>query len=151
MVSKSILKDRIFGIYVEKFIFSDINCEMLDLCLRNISGMKSITPPARVAFACEDITSKKFYEPNTVVVTHGVLEHFSDEDILKTMATYDTDRVVFQAHYVPTDRYKEKSFGDERLLSVEKWIKLVNPDYHALGNNGKDLYLFKAGKKKEGG
>ena len=78
-----------------------------------------------------------------MVVTHGVLEHFSDDDIMKIISTYDNDNVLFQAHYVPTDRYKSPSFGDERLLAPEAWNALIKPDYYILDNNECDLYMFK--------
>ena len=91
----------------------------------------------------ENICEPKFFESSTVVVTHGVLEHFSDVDITRIMSTYNNDKVLFQAHYVPTSQYTSPSFGDERLLPTDYWITLVKPDYYLLDNNGKDLYMFK--------
>ena len=57
--------------------------------------------------------------------------------------TYNNDKVLFQAHYVPTSQYTSPSFGDERLLPIDYWITLVKPDYYLLDNDGKDLYMFK--------
>lgn len=68
---------------------------------------------------------------------------FSDVDITRIMSTYNNDKVLFQAHYVPTSQYTSPSFGDERLLPTDYWITLVKPDYYLLDNNGKDLYMFK--------
>ena len=67
----------------------------------------------------------------------------SDVDITRIMSTYNNDKVLFQAHYVPTSQYTSPSFGDERLLPTDYWITLVKPDYYLLDNNGKDLYMFK--------
>lgn len=77
-----------------------------------------------------------------MVVTHGVLEHFEDEDIIAIMETYKDRNVRFHAHYVPTDKYEKPSFGDERLMPVSKWVSLTNPDYYIVDNAGCDLYLF---------
>ena len=106
---------------VSKVIFSDISPVMLGLCHEN---------------TC----------PPSIVVTHGVLEHFADDDIMKIISTYDNDNVLFQAHCVPTNRYKSPSFGDERLLAPEVWDALIKPDYYILDNNGCDLYMFKLKK-----
>lgn len=124
--------------YVSSMMFSDINKNMLSLCMDNTRG---IHPD--VSYYIENICAPKFFLPSTCVITHGVLEHFDDRYIKEIMSTYDDKRVVMQAHYVPTDAYKIKSFGDERLLPVQYWVDLVKPDYCILDNGGCDLYMFK--------
>jgi hypothetical protein len=42
---------------------------------------------------------------------------------------------------VPGEKYKEPSFGDERLLSIEKWMDL-NPTDIIEFNEGFDLILY---------
>ena len=49
-----------------------------------------------------------------LAVTHGVLEHFEDHDILKILFNYPNS-----VHYVPLNGYSSPSFGDERLLPLE--------------------------------
>lgn len=130
---------------VGKIIFSDVDSEMLRLCQRNTKKVSMGEYLDRVPsfYSREDIISPKYYEPNTIIVTHGVLEHFDDNTIEAILKTYDDENVLFQAHYVPTAKYESPSFGDERLLPVEHWIGLVNPDYYIVDNNGCDLYMFK--------
>lgn len=70
-------------------------------------------------------------------VSHGVLEHFSDIDILRIIKS-----IPNSIHYVPLEGYKTPSFGDERLLPKEYWIELCNPIDYFTFNNGKDL-VFK--------
>lgn len=67
-------------------------------------------------------------------VTHGVLEHFSDEDIM-----YLCQKHTNSVHYVPLDKYVTPSFGDERLLPFEHWVELVKPKYFEVFNDGHDL------------
>lgn len=130
---------------ISKVVFSDINIPMLELCCKNTLSISTDNyfGKAPLFYAKENICEPKFFESFTVVVTHGVLEHFSDEDITKIMSTYNNDKVLFQAHYVPTCQYAFPSFGDERLLPVDDWIALIKPDYYLLDNGGKDLYMFK--------
>lgn len=130
---------------IKKVVLADNNNAMLDLCLQNICPLFTGGYLGTVPFfySRENICEEKFFESATMVVTHGVLEHFADEDIMQIMATYKNKNVLFQAHYVPTDRYEEGSFGDERLLPAQQWINLIEPDYYILDNNECDLYLFK--------
>jgi hypothetical protein len=80
-----------------------------------------------------------FHPSNTgpeFLVTHGVLEHFSDEQIKWILEKYPNS-----IHYVPLDKYKTPSFGDERLLSKEYWVDNFNIKDYAVFNNGHDLYF----------
>lgn len=76
-----------------------------------------------------------------LIHSHGVLEHFGLADIKQIL-----DRQRSQAkrvvHYVPTDGYKEPSFGDERLESIEWWQENTRPDKKIVFNQGKDLVLI---------
>lgn len=73
----------------------------------------------------------------TLTITHGVLEHFDDGDIILFK-----NRFPNSIHYVPLDKYHEPSFGDERLLSKDYWIDTFKPAYHFTINNEHDL-IFK--------
>lgn len=82
------------------------------------------------------------------VVTHGVLEHYSDEQIVDFLVNNPIG-----CHYVPTNSYDTPSFGDERLLPFNHWYELLDKvldktfdtwgkhtNYRfELFNNGKDL------------
>lgn len=94
-----------------------------------------------VKLANENLGSDRFQQHDifkmttyVLTVTHGVLEHFSDEDILKILSRYPNS-----VHYVPLDKYENPSYGDERLLSVEYWLELVKPVEHIIFNDGYDL------------
>lgn len=131
-------------IEIDKVVLSDSDSEMLSLCMDNTRSLSLGRYLADKPFfySKESILNPKFFEPNTIVVTHGVLEHFSQEEVRTVISTYNDENVIFQAHYVPTDGYKEPSFGDERLLPVSEWIELLAPDYYIVDNNGLDLYMF---------
>lgn len=76
-----------------------------------------------------------------LVVTHGVLEHFSDKEILRINARYRAKRQK-RIHYVPLEGYGTPSFGDERLLPANYWLDLLNPKDHIIFNDGLDLLLI---------
>lgn len=60
-----------------------------------------------------------------MIHSHGVLEHFDDHEIIRILSNYGNMTNV-QVHYVPVDGYKEPSFGDERLLTVDDWRRLTS-------------------------
>jgi 2-polyprenyl-3-methyl-5-hydroxy-6-metoxy-1,4-benzoquinol methylase len=80
-----------------------------------------------------------------VVCHSGVLEHFSDENIIKSLQEHNkvSKRVIFN---VPNNRMKltPDHFGDERLMSNKKWIALIREaGYHSVKvYGGYDLPLF---------
>lgn len=72
-----------------------------------------------------------------LIITHGVLEHYSDSKILEIIKN-----IPNSIHYVPLGGekgYKTPSFGDERLLTKEHWINLCKPEYSFTFNKGKNL------------
>lgn len=73
-----------------------------------------------------------------VVHSHGMLEHFADDDIRKIIDAYRHARV--QVHYVPGE-YKEPTFGDERLMPVSAWWQICKPDQIITFNDGLDYAL----------
>lgn len=89
-----------------------------------------------------DITNLDLgYFSNSLVITHGVLEHLSSQQLEVVLNKYHKQRVN-HLHYVPTDVYSEKSFGDERLLPYQEWLDIVKPTHWVLDNSGKDLYML---------
>ncbi len=73
--------------------------------------------------------------------SHGVLEHFTPEKI-KEVTSNLRKSCKKMVHYVPTNKYSSKSFGDELLLSTEAWKELTNPTCTIETNSGKDLILI---------
>lgn len=74
-----------------------------------------------------------------VVHSHGMLEHFSDDDIRSIIDKYKCARV--QVHYVP-GMYGEPTFGDERLMPVQAWWDIAKPDQIITFNGGLDYALI---------
>ena len=113
-----------------KFIGSDNNRKMLELCRENVSNVELFH---------EDITNHSVdYRGIDLVVSHGVLEHFEDAVIHYILQKYENAGVE-SLHYVPTDHYESPSFGDERLLPWQHWVKIKAP-YMVVCQQG-DLYL----------
>jgi hypothetical protein len=110
----------------------DNNKTMIKLCRRNVPGVFTYL---------DCILNPAFYSEGDLVVTHGVLEHFSDNQIEKIIKRHKEEGIK-GIHYVPTDRYTEQSFGDERLLSPFHWRDLVEPKKIILFNEDKDLVLI---------
>jgi SAM-dependent methyltransferase len=83
-----------------------------------------------------------------LVYSHGLLEHFSNRNIRKILEYQKTicGKVI---HYVPGALYKTPSFGDERLISLEKWQKLFKPDFSFQFNGGYDYVLVWNGAPRE--
>lgn len=77
-----------------------------------------------------------------IIHAHGVLEHFSDEEIAKVLERQKREaRVVI--HYVPLEGWgKVGSYGDERLLSLDHWVETHKPARAFTFNDGKDAVLI---------
>lgn len=84
---------------------------------------------------------KGFINRYGLIYSHGVLEHFSPAEIRSIIEKQlrVCDRLI---HYVPSDKYTYKSFGDELLISKEEWKNICNPDNIIEFNNGYDLILI---------
>lgn len=74
-----------------------------------------------------------------VAHSHGMLEHFDDETIRKVVDSY-RDIAHTQVHYVP-GLYPKPTFGDERLMPVERWWDIVKPSQIITFNDGLDYAL----------
>ncbi|UKH48767.1 hypothetical protein QNH07_gp02 [Aeromonas phage BUCT696] len=115
------------------FAAFDSNLEQVRNAESNLAGEN-----ADVAVFYGDIFDK-FY-PVELIHSHGVLEHFSDEDIQRIL-----DRQLSEAkivvHYVPLIGWDHQSYGDERLLPIDHWKVIHKPTYWQTFNNGKDAVL----------
>ncbi len=60
-----------------------------------------------------------------VAFSQGVVEHFSDGDMLKLLR--EQLRVAKKVFFsVPNKAYKHKDFGNERLMTKEQWEKILS-------------------------
>ena len=111
----------------------DLCPEMLGLAMRNIES-------TNVFFNNMDLREFKTHSafPN-LIHSHGVLEHFSDNEILDILNNNGSD---IHVHYVPSDKWITPSRGDERLLSKEYWQDTFQPTKVIEFNEGKDLVLI---------
>lgn len=90
------------------------------------------------------ILNQESYHQVDIIHSHGVLEHFSDEDIQRVLDIQKT-KCKYLVHYVPLAGWVTGSFGDERLLSLEYWIMKFAPNSYKLFNDGKDAcFVWKA-------
>ncbi len=108
----------------------DKDKEMLNLCISNLSYLSTIQ------FWKADILKTSF--GGDIIHSHGVLEHFSDSQIRKIISLQKGKTLL---HYVPSNKYDNPSFGDERLMSPEQWEKICSPDETIEFNDGYDLIL----------
>jgi 2-polyprenyl-3-methyl-5-hydroxy-6-metoxy-1,4-benzoquinol methylase len=76
-----------------------------------------------------------------VVFSHGVLEHFNDAEI-NTIISNQKQYAKHIVHYVPGDKYKVPSFGDERLMCSGQWKEICNPSEIITFNDGFDYLLI---------
>lgn len=98
-------------------------------------GEKGMSGAGTLTKAHPDIFDSKLYEHHGMVIAHGerlliyhqgLLEHFSDEKIqeLLKLQTENSFAVVFS---IPSKFYGKQDFGDERLLTLEEWEKILKP------------------------
>lgn len=106
---------------------------MIELCKKNSVGSFPVY--------MDNILEPKVKAAYDLALTHGVLEHFSDQDIMKVINRHN-DAKKRHIHYVPTNKYDTPSFGDERLLSPKYWLNLTKPKDYILFNNSYDLLLI---------
>jgi len=127
----------------------DVEPDMLELA-RDISKNFERKPN----FVVGDIRYLKFARNSfDTSFSNGVLEHFSDEEIRRSIEaqTVCCRRVIFS---VPSKffRENEKIYGDERFLTKEKWRELIEESNARVisefefsykeTNHFKNLYLF---------
>jgi SAM-dependent methyltransferase len=85
----------------------------------------SYFPETRLRVDQVDMLNIKYENKSYGTIIHqGLLEHFSDDMISKTLKEQArvADWVVFD---VPNDRDNEQHYGDERFLSLNQWKKLI--------------------------
>jgi len=87
-----------------------------------------------------DISDRENHLPySDMAFSHGVLEHLTD-DRIRNVTERLSEAGIPHLHYVP-GLYDSPSFGDERLMSVEQWQDICEPDDIITFNNGLDYIL----------
>lgn len=82
---------------------------------------------SKAIFRCGDIFQLSYPSKSfNVVFSNGVLEHFSDDDILSILREESriSEYIVFS---IPTNYFSEneRTHGDERFLHPKKWRELI--------------------------
>jgi len=83
-----------------------------------------------------DVTELKKMD---VVYSCGLLEHYPDEfiiKILKEQVKLAKKAIVF---VIPSEKYPHKEMGDERLMDIAEWEKLLKPVF---GKKLIDLHYY---------
>lgn len=113
----------------------DNSYDVIRLAHENLIGVRD------VFITNLDIIQPNFIQLFDVIHSHGVLEHFKDKDIQRIIMHQlrMSDTLI---HYVPSNKYKTPSFGDERLKSPEYWMNVCRPDKVVEFNDGYDLILI---------
>lgn len=115
-------------------------CFGFDL-LQSMVDLAKSNNPTRTFYKDNIINTKHKFHAE-LAITHGVLEHFTDDQIKSIFLRYKKENIQ-SIHYVPLIGYKEPSFGDERLLPYQYWLNLIKPTDYFLFNNDCDLLLIK--------
>lgn len=114
----------------------DNSVEMLKLSYINLNNA-GVVENNDVELIRHDIRNFYPFKQFDVVHSHGVLEHFSDEEI---QAILKHNRSAAHFHYVPSAKYTTKTMGDERLLTPDYWRKLTKMNVIEF-NEGYDLII----------
>lgn len=125
-----------WGIRPYKYFLIDSCPKMLDLAREQTEKLS-----VDIKFLQHDIRRPLLLPKLDVAYGHGVLEHFSDEEIRRIVGN---QRVLAKKviHYVPSNKYETPSFGDERLMTPKEWLKICQPHDIVEFNEGKDLILI---------
>lgn len=115
------------------------NLELFDLDPEQIALAKTNTHNAVPVYEGNILM---YHQPVDVIFSHGVIEHFTDSQIICILNRQIAVANHMVIHYVPTDGYDSPTFGDERLMPVHWWVNKFKPTKHHTFNDGKDLVLI---------
>ncbi len=107
-----------------KVTASDIDPDVIECARKNIGVLNPGIPiiKADIFNLGHDLGDKKF----DIVCSKGVMEHFSDDQIMAGLREQRKAAKITIFH-VPNSRLNRADhfFGDERLLSNRKWVRLI--------------------------
>ena len=127
-----------------KNVCLDICQDMLDLTKQNLNGFDN--------FIClqHDILEpfNQLDLKDYTIHSHGVLEHFNDQEIKTIISNQKQTSNKRSFHYVPGHKYQKPSRGDERLLTKDQWFDICQPNEIIEFNDGYDYILVFNGENK---
>lgn len=135
-ISKLLINDNV-GL---KHYLIDNSREMLNLTHQNLTNLEF------EMYLHNILKPFEFVDKLDLIHSHGVLEHFEDEQI-RTIIKHQKEIAKTLIHYVPSYKYEKPSFGDERLLTIDKWAEICQPDKVVEFNDGYDLILIWKGNR----
>ena len=114
-----------FNIYGYKGTATDVDDSVLNLIKKTAKKLQ-----INIKIEKQDIINNKIQVKNkTFTFSDGVLEHFTKEEIIKSLKNQKSaDYITFS---VPTKKAKldETSYGDEILYPYKEWIKMCKEVY----------------------
>ena len=112
---------RIFADMGFSVVASDIDQKVLKSLKKSSYFPDNLLKVEKIDMLDINVKKKSF----GVVFHQGLLEHFSDEIIVKTLREQKEagDWVIFD---VPNNRDSEQHYGDERFLDFTHWESLIN-------------------------
>ncbi len=106
-----------------KVIGVDSDPDMVELATSIATQQKSAT-----SFKIDDIKTLKTVENHfDVIFSNGVMEHFSDSDII-SIVNYHLSMSNYVIVSVPSDYFSnnQKIYGDERFMSTNQWHAILS-------------------------
>lgn len=97
--------------------------DLIDSCPNMLGLAIQNNPVFNCRFRCADVRTT-LLRSTDVVHSHGLLEHFNDENIKMIVESAWTGASV-QIHYVPGAKYTVPSRGDERLMEPDQWEDIL--------------------------
>ena len=138
-----ILQERVVAGQRCQHVLVDVCPNMLGLAKRNMH--EASAEHIAILADAKRLPDSKDLKDLDVIHSHGVLEHFEDRHIARILHQQCV-RAKHVIHYVPSHKYVEPSFGDERLMSAADWKDILSR--YQLGdfevrefNDGYDLAL----------
>lgn len=123
------------GALLSKYGFSvtgiDIDNEMVTIAKRSFALFGD--PEKVFLLDAKNIVDRFGYESFDCVITHGMLEHYSDDDIfihLENQLKISPLAICVIPMEAMTDFYKSRGFGDERYLPTSYWKKMLCKYFH---------------------
>lgn len=123
--------------------FKDVSINAIDIDIDQVSlATQNVLNHHNILVNSGSILDPRIYEGQSIIHSHGVLEHFEDSDIAKILGYQkEVTKVGNVIHYVPLEGWVTGSYGDERLLSLDYWMDTFRPIKAITFTGGKDAVL----------
>ncbi|MHB1316542.1 MAG: class I SAM-dependent methyltransferase [Minisyncoccota bacterium] len=116
----------------------DIDSEMVTIAKKsfNLFGKSEKV----LLLDARNVVDKFGYDSFDCVITHGMLEHYEDKDIIKHLENQlkiSPLAICVVPMRTMSDFYKSRGLGDERYLSTSYWKRMIRKNFQL-----KDTYGF---------